>query len=118
MLTFPSLLHVARPATVSRLTADVDRLFAGGLQSANYPQMGLLANEEEAIVRAELPGLDAGDIEVEIKENVLRLSGERGVNNDREYVRRERFSGSFDSRVRLPFAVDADAVRPVLPTEY
>ena len=111
MLTFPSLLHVARPASVSRITAEDDRLFAGGLQSANYPQMGLWANEEEAIVRAELPGLDAGDIEVEIKENVLRLSGERGVNNDREYVRRERFSGSFDRRVRLPFAVDADAVK-------
>ena len=111
MLTFQSLLHVASPASVSRITADVDRLFTGGLQSANYPQMGLWANEEEAIVRAELPGLDAGDIEVEIKENVLRLSGERGVNNDRDYVRRERFSGSFDRRVRLPFAVDADAVK-------
>ena len=32
MLTFPSLLHVARPASVSRITADVDRLFTGGLQ--------------------------------------------------------------------------------------
>ena len=59
MLTFPSLLHVARPASVARLTADADRLFAGGLQSANYPQIGLWANEEEAIVRAELPGLGA-----------------------------------------------------------
>jgi HSP20 family protein len=52
-----------------------------------------------------------GDCSRLIKENVLRLSGERGVNNDREYVRRERFSGSFDRRVRLPFAVDADAVK-------
>lgn len=108
MLTFPSLLHVTRPAAVSRLTTDVDRLFTG-LQS-NYPQIGLWANEEEAIARAELPGFAAGDIEVEIKENELRLSGERKIEQDREYVRRERFSGPFDRRIRLPFAVDANAV--------
>ncbi len=110
MLTFPSLFNVARPASVARLTADVDRLF-DGLQTANYPQIGLWANEDEAIIRAELPGFDASAIEVEIKENALRLSGERPIEQDREYLRRERFSGRFDRRVRLPFAVDASEVK-------
>jgi len=108
MLTFPSLLNVARPASVARL-AEIDRLYEG-LQSAKYPQVGLWANADEAIVRAELPGFEATDIEVEVKDSALRLSGERAVDRDREYLRRERFAGPFDRRVRLPFAVDADRV--------
>ena len=108
MLTLPSLLNVARPSSVARL-AEIDRLYEG-LQSAKYPQVGLWANADEAIVRAELPGFEATDIEVEVKDSALRLSGERAVDRDREYLRRERFAGPFDRRVRLPFAVDADRV--------
>ncbi|MGY8824289.1 MAG: Hsp20/alpha crystallin family protein [Candidatus Latescibacterota bacterium] len=109
MLTFPSLLNVARTGSVARL-ADVDR-FLKGLDSANYPQVGLWANADEAIVRAELPGFAAGDIEVEVEDSALRLSGERAIDQGREYLRRERFSGPFDRRVRLPFAVDANQVK-------
>jgi HSP20 family protein len=110
MLTFPSLLNLAHPAAITRVAANVNPLFADQVAS-HYPQVGLWANGEEALVRAELPGFSSGDIEVEVKENVLRLSGERaGAENDKEYVRKERFSGRFDRRVRLPYAVDAEKV--------
>ncbi len=110
MLSFPSLLNLAHPASIARVKANVNPLFAS-VSALNYPQVGLWANSEEALVRAELPGFSSGDIEVEVKEDVLRLSGEHtGDENDKEYVRKERFSGVFDRHVRLPYAVDAEKV--------
>src|SRR6516225_5090469 len=41
------------------------------------PAMDVVENENEYVLRADLPGLSEGDVNVELDDNVLRISGER-----------------------------------------
>ncbi len=108
MLTLPQLLHITRPTAAQR--KNLYR-FVDGLQTTAQLPVDVWISEESAIVRAEVPGLRIDDIQVEVDDNGLRLSGERTADKDRTYLRRERFTGRFDRRVQLPFAVDAEAAQ-------
>ena len=65
------------------------------------------------MVRAELPGMGAEDINLSVKGNVLTLSGTRQTVELPEnawYHRDECASGNFSRTIRLPFNADADKV--------
>ncbi len=108
MLTLPHLLRIAHPAAA--IHTEIDRL-VDRWPSTAYPPVGMWTSTDEAVVRAELPGFALDQIEVEVREHTLRISGERTTDGEREYLRRERWIGRFDRRVHLPFAVDADAAQ-------
>jgi HSP20 family protein len=68
---------------------------------------------EAVAVTAELPGIEPGDIEISIKDNVLTLSGERKapeVHDGARWHRNERGYGRFSRAIRLPFAASDDKV--------
>jgi len=57
------------------------------------------------VLRADVPGLEAKDIELELEHDVLTLKGERKIERKTEgerYAWTERNSGSFTRRFRLP----------------
>jgi HSP20 family protein len=64
-------------------------------------------------INAELPGMKEKDIEIEVDEGVLTISGEkqdeREVKED-NYYRSERTYGSFRRQVALPAGADTDDV--------
>jgi HSP20 family protein len=77
------------------------------------PATDLIESDSHYILRADLPGLSEGDVNVELDGNVLTLSGERrSSSEDRKagYYRAERSYGSFRRSVRLPEGVDAEAI--------
>jgi len=77
------------------------------------PAMDLVETEDAFMLRADLPGLDAGDVEIEVEDRVLTLSGERKTEHDEKhqgYYRVERGFGSFQRSLTLPEGVDADQV--------
>jgi len=103
---------------------DVNRLFrrgrlrgAGGeLAQAGVwaPAVDIYETEDSLVVKAELPGVDAKDIDVSIDEGVLSLKGERKLEKEvkeENYHRVERTYGMFQRSVRLPSDVDADAIK-------
>jgi len=62
---------------------------------------------EAVAIAAELPGIEPGDIEISVKDNVLTLSGERKapeVPDGARWHRNERGFGRFSRTIRLPFA--------------
>jgi HSP20 family protein len=66
------------------------------------------------IVRADVPGLDPKDIEVNVLHDVLTIKGERKTDKEvkeKDYVRREVSYGSFERRMSLPTGVAADQVK-------
>jgi HSP20 family protein len=69
------------------------------------------ADEEAFEITATVPGMDVEDIKVEILDDVLTLRGEvpESPNGSGEFLLRERISGKFERRLRLPDAVDAEA---------
>jgi HSP20 family protein len=64
------------------------------------------------VVRAELPGLNKDDVDVEVDDDALIIRGERhnDVEEEQEgYYRTERSYGSFYRAIPLPEGVDPNA---------
>ena len=94
-----------------------DRFFEGRTPNGGrrwIPAMDLLETGDHLVLRADLPGLAEEDVEIEIKDNVLTVSGERTAENEEKnegYYRVERAFGSFSRSLTLPQGVDADRVQ-------
>jgi HSP20 family protein len=105
------------------LQSEMNRLFDGffGAGRADndvraqrwIPAMDLVESEDHLVLRADLPGMSEDNIEIEIKDNVLTISGERKAEQERKeegYYRVERAYGSFSRSLTLPERVSADQV--------
>jgi HSP20 family protein len=78
------------------------------------PAVDVFESDDRIEVKAELPGLNAKDIHIDINDNVLTLSGERHLDREEEregYRRIERSYGRFARSFTLPRYVDQDNVR-------
>ena len=77
------------------------------------PAMDLVETVDHFVLKADLPGLNEGDVSIEVQDNVLTVSGERKAEHEdkREgYYRVERSFGSFRRTLTLPEGVDPEAV--------
>jgi HSP20 family protein len=77
------------------------------------PAMDLVETENNFVLKADLPGLSEADVNIELDDNVLTISGERkSEHEDRKagYYRVERSYGSFRRSLTLPEGVEAEAV--------
>jgi HSP20 family protein len=84
----------------------------GGLRRW-VPAMDLVETEDHYVLKADLPGLDAGDVSIEVEDNVLTVSGERRVEHETKnagFYRLERASGQFRRSLTLPEGVDPDQI--------
>ncbi len=78
------------------------------------PAVDICETENEIILKAELPGMKQEDIQLEIRDNVLVLKGERKSGSEVEegsYHRLERPYGAFQRTFTLPGAVRYEEVR-------
>ena len=77
------------------------------------PTVDIVENDHALTVKAELPGIEAKDVEVTIDNNVLTMKGERRMEKEvrkENYHRVERAYGSFARSFALPTFVDAQKV--------
>jgi HSP20 family protein len=77
------------------------------------PAMDLVETDDHFVLRADLPGLSDEDVQIELEDNVLTVSGERKTEHeDRNegYYRVERATGAFRRSLTLPEGVNADAI--------
>ena len=78
------------------------------------PAMDLVETDNDFVLRADLPGVAEGDVNIELEDNVLTVSGERKSEHEERkegYYRVERASGRFSRSLTLPEGVDADAIK-------
>ena len=111
---------------IRRLRDEMDQLFdtffgssrlsewgSGGAAAGWAPEIEVLEGDKEITVRAELPGLDAKDVDVSISGNRLTLSGEKKESTeDRKggYYHSERRYGYFHRTIELPAGTKAEQV--------
>ena len=73
------------------------------------PAASITENDDEYIIKADLPEVERKDIDVSVDNGVLTLKGERRVEksseNEREH-RRETFYGAFSRSFSIPENVD------------
>jgi len=100
---------------MQRLQREVNRLFAGTgrYQGVDYPAINVLLSEDDVIVTAEVPGLEADKTDISITRDVLTISGSREseiLKEGESYHRQERTGGQFTRTLQLPFIVDSGKV--------
>ncbi|HUO80815.1 MAG TPA: Hsp20/alpha crystallin family protein [Steroidobacteraceae bacterium] len=107
---------------VNRLQRDLDRLFSvpalgdEAQQSVAdwVPPVDIREQEQQFIIHADLPGVDAKNIDVTLEKGVLTIRGRRELEARDEqhgYRRVERTSGQFFRRFSLPDTADSQAVK-------
>ena len=75
--------------------------------------MYITENQDAYTVKAEIPGMDPKEIDVQVIGDILTVRGERKQEKEEKkenYIRTERVYGSFSRSVRLPSSVDAKGV--------
>src|SRR5436309_1716371 len=78
------------------------------------PAMDLVEQDDHFVLHADLPGVREEDVNVELEDNVLTISGERrSEHEDRKegYYRVERAAGRFSRSLTLPEGVDPDSIQ-------
>jgi HSP20 family protein len=107
----PALSGLSR-SPWSGLESEIDRLFEtaltgfGDLTSANQFPVDLYEDKDNTYVRAELPGVNRDEINVEMVEDYLTISGAHKTQG--EGTAEESFS--FSRSVNIPDEVQADKV--------
>lgn len=78
------------------------------------PAMDLAETENDFVLRADLPGLSEEDVNIELEDNVLTISGQRKSEHEEHkegFHRVERGYGSFTRSLTLPEGVNAEAIK-------
>ncbi len=88
----------------------------GGQSAARrwIPAMDVVETDDHFVLRADLPGMSETDVNLELEDNVLTISGERKAEHEQGgegYYRVERAWGAFSRSLTLPEGVDADAIQ-------
>ena len=78
------------------------------------PAVDLYEEKDDVVVKAELPGMDKDDIEVNLTDNALTIKGEKKKEEeikDENYYHSERTYGAFVRTLQLPKDVHVDKVK-------
>lgn len=109
------------------LQREIDRLFddfsrglsIGTGQSALMPKMDVTETDKEIVVAAELPGLERGDVEISLEDDVLTIRGEKKVEREekdekKNYHVSERAYGVFYRAIQLPAGIDPKGIQATM----
>jgi HSP20 family protein len=115
------LLPWKRPAWVPDLQQELSDLMskffgdeAGGEWLPPSPAVDISETEKEIVVKAEIPGIDPGDLDVSLSGDVLTIRGEKKqdkVEKEEGRHRVERVFGSFSRSFTLPVPVQEDEIQ-------
>jgi len=116
--TWPTTRYGNLWSEMDRLQREMNRLFQPFARTADpaqdgFPAVNIWAGEDNALLTAEVPGVDPDKIEVTVKENTVTIRGTRerdALKADEEYLRQERGAGTFVRSFTLPFHVDGNKV--------
>ena len=78
------------------------------------PLADIEETDDALVVKAELPGVQKDDLEIEFSDAELVISGQLKVEREGELRRRMRRTGRFEYRASLPADVEADKAEATL----
>ena len=104
---------------MERLRREMNRLFTewptrpGWSAASGFPAMNVWTDENNAVVTAELAGINPEDIDISVVGDTLTLSGNRPADeleDGERFHRRERSYGKFNRSFKLPFRIETDQI--------
>jgi HSP20 family protein len=104
------------------LQEQINRVFGNVLErtdeesnlTAWAPAVDIYENEHELTVKADLPEVDAKDLDIRVENNILTIRGERKFEKQQKegnYLRVERSYGTFARSFSLANTVNAEAIK-------
>ena len=103
-------LFAIQSALDSRRASDWMGSSTSGIGS--FPPINIFQRGEDFVAIVEVPGVEKDSLEIEAKENTIRISGRKTIKYDEgaSMHRRERVSGAFDRTLSVPIQIDPDAI--------
>lgn len=110
---------------MDRVYKEMDRLFERFMEpelpelptfGEFTPTLDVSETKDAVVVKAEVPGIEPKEIQVELQNQILTIKGEKKEEREEKgetYYRRERAYGAFARSVRIPVAVDESKVNAV-----
>src|SRR3954447_13098346 len=106
-------------AALLRMQRELERNVASGwlgdttAAAGAFPPINIFRQDHDLVAIIELPGLDKESIDVQAKEDTIRIRGTKDVNygEDVSLHRRERITGSFDRTITVPIRMEADRIK-------
>jgi HSP20 family protein len=98
-------------ALESRLDSDWLRGATAG--TGAFPPINVFQQGDNLVAILEVPGVDKADLEIQAKDNAIRISGKKAITYPEgvSVHRRERLSGTFDRTLTVPMQIDANAIK-------
>jgi len=103
------------------LESQINRMFHeffGGSPESNLtswaPAVDIFENEHELVVKADLPDVKPGELDIRVENNILTIRGERKFEkkvDEKNYLRVERSYGSFSRSFSLANTVNSEAIK-------
>ena len=97
-------------ATPFRLMDEIVRNWTGNRVTGFTPYMDVRETDDEYLVMVDLPGVKPEDVNIEVSDQVLTVSGARAPFETGEAQVVERPYGSFVRTVTLPKGVEEDKI--------
>jgi len=117
--------HINQPSKdIDGMRRQMERLFDAfnertpdRVSAGVYPAVNITEDSNAYHISAELPGVSAADLDLNVTANQLTLAGERRIAEeaaDVRYHRREREAGRFSRAIALPGDINSDEVKAKL----
>jgi HSP20 family protein len=95
-----------------------NRLSSGWLGSGtaamgSFPPINVFQQGDDLVAIIELPGVSKEDLNIQAKEDTIRIAGRKTINYPENVSlhRRERLSGSFDRTLVVPMQIDPGGIK-------
>lgn len=78
-----------------------------------FPPINVFQQGADIVAIVELPGVDKNDLQIQAKENTIRIAGKKAVDLPEgvSVHRRERIFGEFDRTISLPIQLDPNGIK-------
>ena len=104
-------LFAFQRALEKRLSSDwLGNATAG---TGTYPPVNVFQQGDDLVAILELPGVDKNELNIQAKENTIRIAGRKSVDYPEgvSVHRRERLWGVFDRTLVMPMQIDPDGIK-------
>jgi HSP20 family protein len=107
---FGTLLEFQEMLEALRASSWLESSPSGG---GSYPPINVFRKGDDFVLITELPGIKKSELDIQVKDNTVRIAGSKDVNYPEKagLHRRERVAGRFDRALTLPIEIDADRTR-------
>ena len=102
---FEEFWGMPMPSSRRLLPASSER----AIERYRKPFIDIVESDKEVVATAEMPGLEKGDIKINLTEDRLEISAETKHDEEKKekgYIYKERRSGSYYRAISLPSSID------------